>query len=72
MKNKFSNRRRFSYFFTPRVHSNVLAWGKPASDWERNKSVMKNLLRWEDDGGLIIEVAEPIMSLQLDQTLFKK
>jgi len=32
----------------------------------------KNILRWEDDGGLIIEVAKPIMSLQFDQTLFKK
>ena len=71
MKNKFSNG-RLSYFFTPRIHGNVLAWVKPASDSERNKSVIKNLLRWEDDGGLIIEVAKPIMSLQFDQTLFKK
>jgi hypothetical protein len=68
MKNKFSNRRGLSYFSTPRIHGNVLAWPKPASLSERSKSVIKNILRWEDDGGLIIEVATPIMRLQLDQT----
>jgi len=71
MKNKFSNRRGLSYFLTQRIHGNVLAWVKPASDSERNKSVTRNILRWEEDGGLIIQVAEPIMSLQLDQTVFK-
>ena len=70
MKNKFSNG-RLSYFFTPRIHGNVLAWVKPASDSEGSKSVIKNLLRWEEEGGLIIEVAKPIMSLPLDQTIFK-
>jgi len=71
MKNKFSNRGGLSYFFTPRIHGNVRAWVKPASDSERSKSVIKNLLRWEEDGGLIIEVAKPIMSLPPDQTIFK-
>jgi len=70
MKNKFFNG-RLSYFFTPRFHGNVLVWVKPASDSQRNKSAIKNILRWEDDGGLIIEVAKPIMSLRLDQTRFK-
>jgi len=70
MKNKFSNG-RLSYFFTPRIHGNVLAWVKPASASERSKHVIENILRWEDDGGLIIEVAKPIMSLRLDQTIFK-
>ena len=68
MKNKFSNRRGLSYFSTTRIHGNVLAWLIPASLAERSKSVIKNILRWEDDGGLIIEVDTPIMSLQLDQT----
>ena len=71
MKNKFSTRGRLSYFFTPRIHGNVLAWVKPASNSKRSKSVIKNLLRWEEDGGLIIEVAKPIMSLPLDQIIFK-
>ena len=71
MKNKFSNRGGLSYFFTPRIHGDVLAWVKPASDSERNKSAIKNLLRWEEHGGLIIEVAKPIMSLRLDQTILK-
>jgi hypothetical protein len=71
MKNKFSNRRGLSYFSTTRIHGNVLACLKPASLSERSKSVIKHILRWEDDGGLIIEVATPIMSLQLDQTNLK-
>jgi hypothetical protein len=70
MKNKFSNG-RLSYFSTPRIHGNVLAWVEPASASERSKRVIENILRWEDDGGLIIEVAKPIMSLRLDQTIFK-
>ena len=70
MKNKFSNS-GLSYFFTPRIHGNVLAWVKPASESKRSKRVIENILRWEDDGGLIIEVAKPIMSLRLDQTIFK-
>ena len=70
MKNKFSNG-RLSYFSTPRIHGNVLAWVEPASASERSKRVIENILRWEDDGGLIIEVAKPIMSLRLDRTIFK-
>jgi len=35
------------------------------------KGLLENILRWEDDGGLIIEVAKPIMSLQLDQIISK-
>jgi hypothetical protein len=54
MKNKFSNS-RLSYFFTPRIHGNVLAWVKPASESERSKRAIENILRWEDDGGKIIE-----------------
>ena len=51
MKNKSSNG-RVSYFFTPRIHGNVLAWVKPASESKRSKQrVIENILRWEDDGG---------------------
>jgi len=55
MKNKFFNG-RLSYFFTPRIHGNVLAWVKPAFESERSKGVIENILRWEDDGGKIIEI----------------
>ena len=55
MKNRFSNG-RLSYFFTPRIHGNVLAWVKPASAAERGQRVNENILRWEDDGGKIIEI----------------
>ena len=54
MKNKFSHG-RLSYFFTPRIHGNVLAWVKPASAAERGRRVNENVLRWEDDGGPVFE-----------------
>jgi len=54
MKNKFSNG-RLSYFSTPRIHGNVLAWVEPASASERSKRVIENILRWEDDGGPVSE-----------------
>lgn len=55
MKNKFSNG-RLSYFFTPRIHGNVLAWVRPASAAERGQLMNENILRWEEDGGKIIEI----------------
>jgi CBS domain-containing protein len=58
MKNKFSNG-KLSYFFTPRIHGNVLAWVKPTSESERSKRVIENILRWEDDGGPAFESANP-------------
>ena len=56
MKNEYSNG-RLSYFFTPRIHGNVLAWITPASKSERSKQVTENILRWEDDGGPVSETA---------------
>jgi len=44
---------------------------KPESESEKSKDGLENILRWEEDGGLIIEVAKPIMSLQLDQIVSK-
>jgi hypothetical protein len=52
--------RRLSYFFTPRIHGNVLAWVKPGSKSERSKRVIENVLRWEDDGGPGSETGDPI------------
>ena len=54
MKNKFS-KGRLSYFFTPRIHGNVLAWVKPDPEWKRSKRVPENILRWEDDGGKMVD-----------------
>jgi hypothetical protein len=55
MKTKFSNA-RLSYLFMPRFHSNVLAWVKPASETERSERVIENILRWEDDGGQMLDL----------------
>ena len=62
MKNKFSHG-RLSYFFTPRIHGNVLAWVKPASAAERGRRVNENILRWEDDGGPIFETGNSFLQL---------
>jgi hypothetical protein len=59
MKNKYSNG-RLSYFYTPRKHGNVFAWGKPASKPETGKQVTENILRWEDDGGPVSETVAPL------------
>ena len=48
---------------------NMIEWIKP--QLERTEIEPENILRWEEDGGLIIEVAKPIMSLQLDQIISK-
>ena len=69
MKNKFSNG-RLSYFFTPRIHGNVLAWIWPASTAERGQRVNENILRWEDDGGPAFEIGNPLPQVaehQLDR-----
>lgn len=59
MKHKFFNG-RLSYFFTPRIHNNVLTWVKPASELEGRTRVIENLLRWEDDGGPVYEAVYPL------------
>ena len=59
MKNRFSNG-RLSYSFTPRIHGNVLAWVQSASKSERSKRVIENILRWEDDGGQMLDLGNPI------------
>ena len=72
MKNKFSNH-RLSYFFTPRIHGNVLAWVKPASTSERrSKRVIENILRWEDDGGPVPETGRPNLTIALKENPHEK
>lgn len=54
MQNKASNRRS-SYFVRQRIHGNVLALARTASETESIKSGVENILRWEEDGGRSIE-----------------
>lgn len=46
-------------FFTQRIHGkdpgNLLELVRPDPELERSKGVLENILRWEDDGGKIIE-----------------
>ena len=60
MKTKFSSGRLF-YFFTPRIHGNVLAWIKPASAAQSGRRVNENILRWEDDGGPVFETGSSFL-----------
>lgn len=76
MKNRFSNRSGLSYFFRQQIHGrdssvHMLELVKPDSELEKSKGVLEHILRWEEDGGLIIEVAKPLMSLQLDEIISK-
>ncbi|HLO13316.1 MAG TPA: hypothetical protein VK206_00705 [Anaerolineales bacterium] len=54
MKKK-SFKHRLSYFFTPRLHhrnpDSTPELENLASEWERTKSVIEDILRWADDGG---------------------
>jgi len=62
MKNKSSNR-GWSYFFRQRIHGRhpvkILELVGPDSELERNKGVNENILRWEDDGGPVLETGNP-------------
>jgi hypothetical protein len=60
MKNKFSSGRLF-YFFTPGIHGNVLAWVKPASAAQSGRRVNENILRWEQDGGPVLEAGHSFL-----------
>jgi len=55
LKNKSPKRRGLSYFFTLRIHGkdpdNIFELVRPDSEARRSKSVLENILRWEDDGG---------------------
>ena len=48
------------YFFTQRIHGkdpdHLLELARPDPELERSKGVLENILRWEDDGGKIIEI----------------
>ncbi len=48
------------YFFAQRIHGrdpgNSLELARPDPELERSKGVLENILRWEDDGGKIIEI----------------
>lgn len=54
MRTKFANG-RLTYFLTPRIHGNVIAWVKPSSQWEKAETTIKDILRWADDGGRMLD-----------------
>lgn len=59
MRNKFSNG-RLSYFLTPRIHGNVIAWVKPSSPWEteseKAETRIQDILRRADDDGRMLDL----------------
>ena len=59
MKNEYS-KDGLSYYWVPRIHGNVFAWNKPASQPERSKQVTETIQRWEDDGGPVSETGTPL------------
>jgi hypothetical protein len=71
MKTEYSNSRLY-YFFRPRIHGNVFAWNKPASQSEPDKQVTENLLRWEDDGGPATEPGTPLPQVAETNTVRRR
>jgi hypothetical protein len=75
MKNK-SSQRGLSYFFTQRIHGkdsdNMPELVKPESESEITKSVLDNILRWEDDGGKIIEINHSTFDQKRKKTINKR
>ena len=62
MKNK-SSKRGLSYFFRQRIH------GKHTDNLlvlEKSKTVLENILRWEDDGGQMLDARNQIDESNLD------
>lgn len=60
MKNKFSTG-RLSFFFRQRIHGKDASDHMPESvrvesEWEKTESVIRDILRWADDGGKILDL----------------
>jgi hypothetical protein len=53
------------YFFMQRIHGN-----DPGNlpELERSKGVLENILRWEDDGGKIIEINHSMLDQKKEKT----
>ncbi len=58
MKNKFSIFNVKLFYFLRQLISNEYPDTKSAA--VKNKVVVENNLRWQDDGGPVVEVADPI------------
>ena len=56
------------YFFAQRLRGkdpdNQLELLRPDPELERSKGVLENILRWEDDGGKIIEISYSMLDRQ--------
>jgi len=59
MENAFSHS-SLSFVFRPRLHGNVVAWKMTASESEKSRPAIENILRWEDDGGPVSETGTPL------------
>jgi hypothetical protein len=62
---------RLPYFFRQRFHDNdssdqTSQLAKPESDWEGAESVIKDILRWADDGGKMLTLGNRTASSNPD------
>ena len=55
---------QITLFHRQRIHGknpdNMLELVRPESELERSKGVLENILRWEDDGGQMLDAGNPI------------
>ena len=58
MKNKFSILNFKLFYFLKQLITNE--YPDSRSEVKKNKVVVENDLRWEDDGGPAVEIADPI------------
>ena len=58
MKNKFSIFNFKLFYYLKQLITNEYPDSKP--EVKKNKVVVENDLRWEDDGGPAVEIADPI------------
>jgi hypothetical protein len=60
MKNK-SSKLRLAYFFRQRSHGKDASdpmpeWVWHESEWEKTESTIRDILRWADDGGKMLDL----------------
>ena len=58
MKNKFSIFNFKFFYYLKQLFTNEYPDSK--SEMKKNKVVVENNLRWQDDGGPVVEIADPI------------
>jgi hypothetical protein len=84
MKNQ-TPKHRSSYFFTEQIRgkdpNTLLEPAVPPSNLTRSKDMFENILRWEDDGGIIVDVnsstldqifVQPVRSANHEQAMSRR